>query len=212
MQFNNTEVQGFAHAFMGMRNPMNSWALSDSYTDKNGKFIIGKKDMTLATKLIKSGSEHYKYLRQIHVWVDIEMPRYWWSEFDTYKFNNKNSTSTMHKLLNNKLPITKDMFVSHSLIDDVLDIVIIKLEELRQMYMGIIETPKDIDKNELLVSAKRLLPEGMEQLRTVDTNYAELRNIYHQRKHHRLTEEWIDTFCAWIKTLPYAQELIIMDY
>ncbi|OON91202.1 MAG: hypothetical protein ATN32_02435 [Candidatus Epulonipiscium fishelsonii] len=211
MQFNNTEVQGFAHAFMGMRNPMNSWALSDSYTDKNGKFIIGEKDLTLATKLIKSGSEHYKYLRQIHVWVEIEMPRYWWSEFDTYKFNNKNSTSTMHKLLNNNFPITKDMFVSHSLIDDILDIVIMKLEELRQMYMGIIEMPKNITRNELLISAKRLLPEGMEQLRTVDTNYAELRNIYHQRKYHRLKEEWIDTFCAWIKTLPYAQELI-MDY
>ncbi len=63
-------------------------------------------------------------------------------------------------------------------------------------------------KNRLLLRAKRLLPEGFLQIRTFDTNYAELRNIYFQRRNHRLKEEWVDTFCAWVESLPYARELI----
>lgn len=212
MRITDTEVRGFRHAFRGMRNPMNSWHLSDSTVNDKGDFIIGEKDLNLAVRLIKGGSEHCKYLRQIHVWADMDMPRYWWSEFDTYKHNNKNSTSTMHRLLNTKTPITRELFETHYLIDDVMDVVIEKLEQFRQMYMGIIGMPEGVTKIDLLVSAKRLLPEGMNQLRTVDTNYAELRNVYHQRKHHRLKVEWIDVFCTWVESLPYAEELITTDY
>ena len=74
-------------------------------------FRIGEKDMDLAQRLIKSGGEHRKFLRMIHVSVDVDMPRYWHSEADTYHFNTKNSESTMHKLLNNNNPITLDDFV-----------------------------------------------------------------------------------------------------
>ena len=71
---------------------------------------------------------------------------------------------------------------------------------------------KDNEKmNRLLVRAKRMLPEGFEQMRTWDTNYAELRNMYFQRRHHRLKEEWVDTFCKWVETLPYAKELIMYE-
>ena len=65
--------------------------------------------------------------------------------------------------------------------------------------------------NRLLVRAKRMLPEGFLQMRTWDTNYAELRSIYFQRKNHRLKEEWVDTFCKWVESLPYAKELIMYD-
>ncbi len=46
---------------------------------------------------------------------------------------------------------------------------------------------------------------------TYDTNYAEIRNMYLQRKNHRLKEEWTDTFCEWIKNLPYTEELIMYE-
>ena len=46
-------------------------------------------------------------------------------------------------------------------------------------------------------------------MRTWDTNYQELRRMYFQRKNHRLKEEWDDVFCRWVKTLPYAYELIM---
>ena len=277
MKFEHTEVMNFEGAFRGMRNPMNSWAKSDSsfgiacehendetpveiayawvdyelseceeeaseetrellYEEKlewlylNGyRFItqdhhyaanyIGPNDMKLARKLIAGGGEHRKFLRQIFVSVDITAPLYWWKEFDTYKVGTTaNSTSTMHKLAST--PITLDCFE----IDDFEDIVfyseygshdnlifecttkgmaegmIKALEDLRQKYN---ETKDKRYWKELI----RWLPESWLQTRTVTMNYENLRNMYHQREHHKLTE-W-HSFCHWVEGLPYAKELII---
>lgn len=220
MKILNTDVWGFEHAIRGMRNPMNSWGKSDSVYGtryhlydgsdvftKDG-FCIGNNDLSLMKNLIKAGSEHSKFMRMIHVSADFIMPRYWWSESDTYHFHTKNSTSTMHKLLNNPNPITKDLFITCEEDDDVLSFVIERLELLRQSYRA----TNDYDEQTgFLVRAKRLLPEGFLQLRTLDTNYAEIRNMYFQRHSHRLREEWVDTFCRWIDTLPYS-ELITTDF
>ena len=196
------EIAGFISALDGMRNPMNSWELGDSYMETYDRCIIGPKDMDLAQRLIKAGPEHCKFLRQIQVWVDFNMPLYWWSEFDTYKFNTKNSCSTMHKLLNAKKGIELSDFVYDKLDRQDIEKIIIKLNELRDRYL---ET-KDYN---YVIRAKKLLPTSYKQLRTVNTNYAELRSIYFQRKNHRLKEEWQDVFCKWVESLPYAKELII---
>jgi hypothetical protein len=238
LKFENTEVWGFEHALRGMRNPKNSWNKSDSkfndyyditrgdvpsyellkycpsayihHKNDNGYYvdIIGEVDMKLAQSLIKAGGEHSKFMRMIHVSVDVDMPRYWWSEADTYHFNTKNSCSTMHKLLNNDNPITKDLFVWCEEDEDIVGAVVNRLESLRQEYKN---PTYSTDKNMLLVRAKRLLMEGFLQMRTWDTNYAELRNMYFQRRHHRLKEEWVDTFCKWVESLPYAEELIMYE-
>ena len=238
MKFENTEVWGFEHALRGMRNPKNSWNKSNSkfndyyditrgdvpsyellkycpsayihHKNDNGYYvdIIGEVDMKLAQSLIKAGGEHSKFMRMIHVSVDVDMPRYWWSEADTYHFNTKNSCSTMHKLLNNDNPITKDLFVWCEEDEDIVGAVVNRLESLRQEYKN---PTYSTDKNRLLVRAKRLLMEGFLQMRTWDTNYAELRNMYFQRRHHRLKEEWVDTFCKWVESLPYAEELIMYE-
>lgn len=225
MEFSNTEVWGFKHALHGMRNPMNSWNKNDSYESyqwdegkcglpddcdgNSNQFHIGNNDMELAQNLIKGGTEHSKFLRMIHVAVDVDMPRYWWSEADTYHFNTKNSCSTMHKLLNNINPITLDLFVICDEDKDWWELTIDKLENMRQEFKKIQKTTKDASQmNRLLVRAKRMLPEGFLQMRTWDTNYAELRNMYFQRKDHRLKEEWQDVFCSWVESLPYAKELI----
>lgn len=213
MEIKNTEVYGFEAALRGMRNPLNSWGNSDSYYNKeNNQYVIGNNDMKLAQSLIKSGSEHCKFLRMIHVSADFDMPRYFWSEFDTYHYNTKNSCSTMHKLLNNDNPITLDMFATCDEDEYIWNEIIERLEELRLEYKEIQSTTKNVkEMNRLLLRAKRLLPEGMLQMRTVDTNYAELRNMYFQRRNHRLHEEWIDNFCKWVKSLPYADELICYE-
>ena len=101
----------------GMRNPMNSWDKSDSVfgmypaipyaqynkvieIDQNGDATyIGDKDLDLMKRLIKSGTDHRKFMRMIPVYVDITAPLYWWKEFDTYKVGTvANSCSTMHKI------------------------------------------------------------------------------------------------------------------
>lgn len=228
MQIINTDVWGFEHAIRGMRNPWDSWDKSDThfhdcdcvdcehrydnctdhYCVDHTCMKIGDNDLNLMKRLIKSGSEHSKFMRMIHVSADFIMPRYWWSEADTYHFNTKNSTSTMHKLLNNPNPITKDLFITCEEDDDVLSFVIERLELLRQSYRA---TNDYDEQTRLLVRAKRLLPEGFLQLRTLDTNYAELRNMYHQRKNHRLKDEWVNIFCRWVEKLPYS-ELITDDF
>ena len=219
MEFKNTEVWGFNHALRGMRNPLNSWEKSDSgkiywngtwytldpvvrsyFTDYGINILIGKDDLNLAQRLIVGGNEHAKFMRMIHVSADVDMPRNWWSEADTYHFNTKNSCSTMHKLLNNDNPITLDLFVICDEDKDWWINTVEKLEKMRQEYKNIKDTTKDVvQMNRLLVRAKRMLPEGFLQMRTFDTNYAELRNMYFQRKNHRLKEEWIDTFCKWVE-------------
>lgn len=225
------EVAGILPAMIGMRNPKKSWHLNDTvmcYRDcddcyiesaidcpKDGSFdddwvCIGKNDMRLAQTLLSAGAEHAKYMRQIQVWANFDMPLYWWSEFDTYHFNTKNSESTMHKLLTSGA-ITKDMFAYCEEDSDILQMVIDRLNEIRIKY-----NDKNTDCNtqaRLLVRAKRLLSCGWFQLRMVSTNYAEIRNMWLQRvkNPHRLKEEWVDTFGEWVATLPYAKELIMHE-
>lgn len=207
MKITNTEVYGFKAALRGMRNPMNSWHLQDSvpyYCMPDilwDATLIGERDLDLAKRLIKAGNEHCKFLRQIQVWADFEMPLYWWSEFDTYKFNTKNSCSTMHKLFNAKKEIELDDFVYSKEDINTLNFIIKELNSLRKRYL---ET-KDFN---YVIRGKRLLPTSFKQKRTVNTNYAELINIYNQRKNHRLKEEWQDVFCKWCEELPYFKEFL----
>ena len=207
MKITNTEVYGFQASLRGMRNPMNSWHLQDSvpyYCMPDilwDATLIGERDLDLAKRLIKAGNEHCKFLRQIQVWADFEMPLYWWSEFDTYKFNTKNSCSTMHKLFNAKKEIELDDFVYSKEDVNTLNFIIRELNSLRKRYL---ET-KDFN---YVIRGKRLLPTSFKQKRTVNTNYAELINIYNQRKNHRLKEEWQDVFCKWCEELPYFKEFL----
>lgn len=209
-------VSGFEPALYGMRSPLNSWHLSDSsiatsiYEAKSCEakdelFIIGQKDLGLAQRLIKAGNEHMKFMRQIQVWADMDMTRFFWSEMDTYKFNSKNSCSTMHKLLNPKNEVTLDMFDLYEEDYDVAIPVINRINEIREKFLT---SDVSEEKRVLKRRAKTLLFEGFLQLRTVNTNYAELRNIVLQRGHHQLKEDWQECFCKWATTLPYAKELI----
>ena len=213
MKFENTQIFNFAGAIRGMRNPMNSWDKSDSYYGNNEigleSYVIGKNDLELMQKLIKAGSEHRKFMRQVFVSVDITAPLYWWKEFDTYKIGTvSNSTSTMHKLAST--PITIDCFEMGDFedlrmfdISTVWEILIFDLERLRKLYN---ETKDKRYWKELI----RLLPESWLQKRTITMNYENILNMYRQRKNHKLTE-WSKSFCDWIKTLPYAEELICLE-
>ena len=160
MKFENTEVWGFQHAIRGMRNPLESWHNSDScYVDKrfNDQFHIGKNDLVLMQKLIKAGSEHRKFLRQIFVSVDITAPLYWWKEFDTYKVGTvSNSTSTMHKLASTPITIgcfEMDDFEKINLesqdivfpLETTWKSLISDLEFCRQKYNKILENKKYLE-------------------------------------------------------------------
>lgn len=217
-----TEVMNFDGALRGMRNPKDSWHLSDSYinykpskitgTNDSGEevegtihvkgFVIGPKDLDLCKRLCNGGPVHRKFLRQIFVCMDVNAPLYWWKEFDTYKVSTTaNSCSTMHKIT--AYPITIDMF-AHDRVDDkgykILEKLAEDLEYYRQKYL---ETKDTMYWNTLI----QLLPSSWMQKRTITLDYETLVNIYMWRHNHKL-EEWI-TFCKWITTLPYGIELIV---
>lgn len=205
IELSKTSVMNIENAIRGARNPLNSWARSDSSYDENGNYILGENDLLLAVRLCKSGSDHRKFVRQILVCVDIKAPLYWWKEYDTYKVATvANSCSTMHKI--HSKPFSLDDMSADRMDEKskaVMQSVIDRLEELRLQY----NETKD---KALWYSMIQLLPSSYNQLRTCTLNYETLINIYHARRNHKL-DEW-HVFCNWIETLPYAKELITTVY
>lgn len=231
MRFENTRVFNFEGAIRGMRNPKESWDKSDSGDvvmnpgdvefgyPPNIEYMLGENDLKLAQRLIRAGSEHRKFMRQIFVSVDITAPLYWYKEFDTYKVGTvANSTSTMHTIQNK--PITKDLFEISDyhpeldMIDDInlgtrVDCFINDLEQLRQLYLT---TEDEEVKKRYWKELIRWLPEGWLQTRTVTMTYENLFAMCSpgQRRFHKQTE-WSKDFISWARSLPYAQQLIFID-
>ena len=199
MKIENTCVVGFIPAFRALRNPRNSWDKSDSTIGKSTEiapegFVIGEKDLELARKLIKAGSEHRKFIRLIGVSVDIIGPRYWLTEMDTYKVGVVRVSCSSFAKLGQSI-LTPEDFQDGDVSQNTLD----ELNDLAKKYL---ET-KDLD---FLRRYKKRLSEGYLQRSTFDMNYEVLINMYHQRKNHKLLE-W-HTICDWIYSLPYMKELM----
>lgn len=231
IKIENVEVVGWEHVIRGMRNPKNSWELSDSYNCHEcyqkeldnlgekcvncpGEINIGPNDHKLMMSLAKGGPVHAKYRRMITVYLDITAPLYFWKEFDTYKLGTvANSCSTMHKI--HAKEFTLEDFSCEHLLDfeekgklkfsplGTLQNTIDELNDCREVYL---ET-KD---KKYWWQMIQLLPSSYNQKRTVQLNYQVLKAMYHARKAHKL-DEW-KTFCSWIETLPYAKELIIGEW
>lgn len=224
IKFEHPEVWGWEHAIRGMRNPLNSWERSDSYPavdcgkcgiiDREGIcypkehdctpykcYAIGDNDLSLMRRLIRAGSSHRKFLRQIIVSVDITAPLYWWKEYDTYKVGTvANSCSTMHKITAKEF--TLDDFSHEHLIPRALDTLQATVDALNAYRNDYIQTKDKIAWWQLI----QLLPQSYNQRRTVTLTYENLLNMVSQRRGHKL-DEWHD-FCDWVFTLPYAEELL----
>lgn len=201
LKLERTSVMNLENAMRGARNPMNSWAKSDSAYDEKGNYILGENDLTLAKKLCRAGSDHRKFMRQILVSADITAPLYWWKEFDTYKVATvANSTSTMHKI--HAKPFELSDFSADKLSDGALAAFRTYIDYMEATRLRFVETKDKRDWYDLI----QLLPSSYNQLRTVTMNYETLVNIYYARRAHKL-DEW-HVFCDWIRTLPYADDLI----
>ena len=194
-------VMNFENAMRGARNPLNSWARSDSYYDEQGNYILGENDLSLATRLCSAGSDHRKFIRQIMVSMDITAPLYWWKEFDTYKVGTvANSTSTMHKIHAKAFELS-DFSADHMTPASLAEFekFIAYIETVRLQYL---ETKDKAYWYDMI----QLLPSSYNQMRTVTLNYEVLASIYYARRTHKL-DEW-HTLCDTILSLPYAKEII----
>ncbi len=203
LKVENISVMNFENAIRGARNPMNSWARMDSYTDEKGNFILGENDRDLGRRLARAGSDHRKFLRQIFVSLDITAPLYWWKEFDTYKVATvANSTSTMHKI--HAKPFTREDFSCDRLTDDALAALDALIAFLEAERLSFVETKDRAHWHNII----QLLPSSYDQMRTVTLNYETLINIYYARRHHKLAEWHI--LCDAIEAMPYAADLILV--
>lgn len=201
-------VYGIDNALYGMRLPMQSNDKSDSfYNDYN--FVIGIKDLELAQKLIKAGSDHRKFMRQIFVSIAITAPLYFWKELDQYRVGcTTNSESTMHRLAST--PITKECFSFEDITEYYQCKDCNEQVFLKEVVCGVLENYR----LECLRSGDKrywkaliqLLPSSWNQTRMWSGNFETLLNIINARQNHKLSE-WGD-FIAAIKNLPYAEELL----
>lgn len=217
IKIENIEVFNFEGAFRGLRNPKNSWHLSDSYYHPiTDEYIIGPKDMNLAQRMISAGPDESKFMRQIFVSMDITAPLYWWKEADTYKVSTvSNSCSTMHKIDSSE--ITEKNYSFDPEPDEKL--TDLPLDDYIRIYDMIKRTVKDVEwlrKRYKETGDKgywRLLiqmnPDGWLQKRTWTGNYQNLRNQYFARRSHKLIE-WRE-YCKMIEDLPYGKELICYE-
>lgn len=203
IKIENTEVLGWEAALRGMRNPMNSWKRSDTkfYPYDVQEPDVGSNDFDLMEKLFKSGTEHRKYLRMIHIQMDITAPLYWWKEFDTYKVGTTaNSCSTMHKIADRDF-VLDDFSTEHLTKENItwMQNTVIQLNYWRACYLS----HKDKTCWWQLI---QLLPTSYNQRRTVDFDYETAFSMIRQRKGHKL-DEWND-FVRVLLGLPYTEDLI----
>lgn len=207
IQVENIQVFGWNAAIRGMRNPLNSWGKSDTgpmiVQDKVLMSGLGPNDLDLACRLIKAGPEHRKFLRMIHVQMDITAPQFWWSEFDTYKIaTTRNSCSKMHTI--HKAPFELDNFAHEGcsevdIAKDALVSVINACEELRLRY-------NDTQDRKYWRALIELLPEGYMMKATWDGSLETILNVLSQRKNHKLKEEWAKFTDELFANIPYCQE------
>ena len=196
------DVYGFNSAFRGMRNPMNSWHLSDGKY-KDGRYEVGDVDLKLAIRLSKAGTDHRKFMRMIVVYVDVTAPLYWWKEMDTYKVGTvSNSCSTMHKITSKPITLSDFSIEETDIGDEGIS--------MSDCFINVVEDCEMLRKYYLETKDKRywrgliqLLPSSYNQKRTLQLNYEVLANIYQARKYHKL-DEW-QTFCDWIERLPHSE-------
>lgn len=235
IKIENTVVTGFESAIRGMRNPMNSWEKSDTDITRTTYFfgdltccrnidaVVGNNDLKLMQSLVKAGTDHSKFMRMINVSCDITAPRYWWTEYDTYKVGTvRNSCSTMHKISAKEFEpsdfsrehLTTLDFQHYDILDteeveriefqtastEILRLIIQYLNNYRKLYLA-------TKNKKYWWQMIQILPQSYNQRATVQLNYAVLRKMHHARKNHKL-DEWVE-FCKWIETLPYS-ELITM--
>ena len=196
IKIENIDVYGFETAIRGARNPMNSWDRMDSCYN-NGEFEIGENDYKLLKNLTIAGPEHRKWNRMVTVTMDITAPLYWWKEYDTYKVGTvANSCSTMHKIQAKRFE-KSDFSTEHMEgCTMVMDFIITELNLNRTLF-------NKTKNKQYWWNMIQLLPTSYNQKRTVHLNYEVLGTIYHQRRHHKLSE-W-QVFCDTIKTLPYSE-------
>lgn len=158
---------------------------------------------------------HDQFLTGIRVSFDLTFSNKAWVEAERYRFLEfVSSQSTMHRITKFDMDNCFNAYVDPRIITIMKE----KVEQynLLQAEMKAVDPSDEYEirrlKNLLTQKYLEILysnPAGFTLTARMTTNYRCLKNIWRQRRHHRLPE-W-RAFCKWIESLPYAKELICYE-
>lgn len=189
LQISNIRVYDLKESIIASRNAMR--LTPPEYTDEEFEKSLPRAIQLANTK---NGSGHQTFLSGIRVSFDLKYPNYISPELQRYHWIDiVTSSSKMHRLTKMDMDACFNEYVTQNSIN--------QMKQLIKQY-------NDNPTYERFMYVISNCPQGVELFMRVSTNYLQLKTIYHQRKTHKLKEDW-GNFCKTIRTLPYAQELIV---
>lgn len=212
MKVENVRIYDLEESLIASGYPMRTMATQDRDLDE--KDI--KRGHNLSKACDTGNGAHGQFMTGIRVSFDLTFTNKAWVEAERYRFLEfVSSQSTMHRITKFNLREQYNIYVDPR----IIDIMEGKVEEYNRLQEKIKEFEKtnnysndEIYKilkdkvNNLYLEILYSNPAGFNLTARMTTNYRCLKNIYIQRKNHRLPE-WRE-FCKWIETLPYFEELI----
>ena len=174
---------------------------------------LNEKDLLRGHNLSKAcdtgNGAHGQFMTGIRVNFDLTFTNKAWVEAERYRFLEfVSSQSTMHRITKFDLDKQYNEYVDPRIIEIMKE----KVEKYNDICALLEGFKTDYDeqlkerKKQLYLEILYSNPAGFQLTARMTTNYRCLKNIYIQRKNHRLPE-WRE-FCKWIETLPYFEELI----
>ena len=190
VEITNIRVYDLKESVIASRNAMRLTA--PEYTEEEFEDSL-KRATALANA--KSGSGHDNWLKGVRVSFDIKYPGYFTPELQRYNFMDiVTSSSKMHRIMQMDMRTCFNKYVTEYSKNQMKDLVDdYNRDPSYENFMAIISN----------------CPMGLELFMRCSTNYLQLKTIYHQRKNHKLKEDWVEAFCKnFIEQLPYAKEFI----
>lgn len=191
LKISNVKVYDLEESVIACRNAMRT-SLPE-YTKEEFE-----KSLQRAIKLANTPncSGHQTFLSGIRVSFDIIYPNYVSPELQRYHWLDIiTSSSKMHKLMEMDLDMCFTKYVT---------------DESKALMKKYVAQYKENPTYENFMIALNNCPQGIELFMRCSSNYLQLKTIYHQRKHHKLVEDWQEGFCKdFVEKLPYFEEFIL---
>ena len=203
----NVKVYDIEESIIASGYPMRTTAIMREVEEKD---IARGVNLVNATK--NGNTAHHQFLTGIRVNFDLTFTNKAWVEAERYRFLEfVSSQSTMHRITKFDLSKQYIKYVDPRIIEIMQE----KVDNYNKTVKYLESIPKEnIDERKAINEklAEKYLeilysnPAGFKLTARLTTDYRCLRNIYIQRRNHRLPE-W-KAFCKWIETLPYAEQFL----
>lgn len=219
LRVKNVKVYDLEESVISCRNAMRLEL--PEYTEQEFKDSLERAKKLAQTK---TGSGHQTFLSGIRVSFDLIYPNYVSPELQRYHWVDiVTSASKMHRLMEMDLDMVCNKYVPKVFIDEMRKLI----DRYRRIkaadddkFQGAVfwlrdgEVIKAETKDDALyysfMECISACPQGIELFMRISTNYLQLKNIYHQRKNHKLREDWVEGFCVdFIEKLPYFTDFIL---